>query len=116
MCVALPLVNKPGTSISCDTQADALARFAAAGAQNGLDGKNHLFPVSPGNTTTANTGGHSTSDDDCGDNDPTPDNNDGSDDCDDDDGNTDQGGSGNDDDCDDDAPPQSGANSADSTD
>ncbi|KAI0291651.1 hypothetical protein B0F90DRAFT_1812095 [Multifurca ochricompacta] len=29
-CVALPLVNKPGTSITCDTQADADARIATA--------------------------------------------------------------------------------------
>ncbi|KAJ3479164.1 hypothetical protein NLI96_g9255 [Meripilus lineatus] len=37
-CVALPLVNKAGTSIACTTQADALARIAATGAQGGLTG------------------------------------------------------------------------------
>ncbi|KAI0071539.1 hypothetical protein K474DRAFT_1606787, partial [Panus rudis PR-1116 ss-1] len=31
-CVALPLVNKPGTSIACDTKEDAIARMQAAGA------------------------------------------------------------------------------------
>ncbi|KAF8503102.1 hypothetical protein BU17DRAFT_101799 [Hysterangium stoloniferum] len=31
-CVALPLVNKPGTSITCDTTADRDARIAATGA------------------------------------------------------------------------------------
>jgi len=47
-CFALPLDNKPGTSTTCDTQADAEARIAATGAgalirraaftlQNGLD-------------------------------------------------------------------------------
>ena len=30
-CHVLPLVNKPGTSVSCDTEADKQARFAAAG-------------------------------------------------------------------------------------
>ncbi|OCH93946.1 hypothetical protein OBBRIDRAFT_712920, partial [Obba rivulosa] len=37
-CVALPLVNKPGTTISCDTQSDALQRFQDAGVQGGLTG------------------------------------------------------------------------------
>lgn len=32
ICVALPLVNKPGTSITCDTAADRDARIAATGA------------------------------------------------------------------------------------
>ncbi|KAF8590279.1 hypothetical protein K439DRAFT_1330579 [Ramaria rubella] len=31
-CTALPLVNSPGTSIACDTQADATARVQASGA------------------------------------------------------------------------------------
>jgi len=31
-CVALPLVNSPGTSITCDTAADEAARIAATGA------------------------------------------------------------------------------------
>ncbi|KAI0045712.1 hypothetical protein FA95DRAFT_1495149 [Auriscalpium vulgare] len=37
-CAALPLVNKAGTSITCDTQDDALARIAATGATGGLTG------------------------------------------------------------------------------
>jgi len=37
-CVALPLVNKPGTSITCDTKADAEARIASTGATGGLLG------------------------------------------------------------------------------
>ncbi|KAF8513823.1 hypothetical protein BU17DRAFT_6346, partial [Hysterangium stoloniferum] len=32
ICIALPLVNKPGTSITCDTAADRDARIAATGA------------------------------------------------------------------------------------
>lgn len=38
MCAALPLVNKAGTSITCTTQADAIARIAATGATGGLTG------------------------------------------------------------------------------
>ncbi|KAH9989082.1 hypothetical protein BJV74DRAFT_458223 [Russula compacta] len=38
-CVALPLVNKPGTSITCDTQQDAETRIANTGATGGLVGK-----------------------------------------------------------------------------
>jgi hypothetical protein len=37
-CVALPLVNKPGTSITCDTAADAAARFTASGVSGGISG------------------------------------------------------------------------------
>ncbi|KAI0695703.1 hypothetical protein BC835DRAFT_1414672 [Cytidiella melzeri] len=37
-CVALPLVNSPGTSITCDTQADAATRIAATGATGGISG------------------------------------------------------------------------------
>ncbi|GBE86208.1 hypothetical protein BKA93DRAFT_748474 [Sparassis latifolia] len=37
-CFALPLVNKQGTSIACTTQADALARIQATGAQGGVTG------------------------------------------------------------------------------
>ncbi|KAG1732485.1 hypothetical protein EDB19DRAFT_1831308 [Suillus lakei] len=37
-CAALPLVNSAGTSITCTTNADALARIAATGAQGGLTG------------------------------------------------------------------------------
>ncbi|KAH9479464.1 hypothetical protein JR316_0008058 [Psilocybe cubensis] len=37
-CVALPLVNSRGTSITCDTTADALARIQATGATGGITG------------------------------------------------------------------------------
>ncbi|ELU36375.1 proline-rich protein [Rhizoctonia solani AG-1 IA] len=37
-CFALPLVNKAGTSITCDTEADAAARIAATGATGGVRG------------------------------------------------------------------------------
>ncbi|PFH51909.1 hypothetical protein AMATHDRAFT_74604 [Amanita thiersii Skay4041] len=37
-CAALPLVNSRGTSITCTTQADALARIQATGATGGLTG------------------------------------------------------------------------------
>ncbi|KAH9941476.1 hypothetical protein B0H21DRAFT_884815 [Amylocystis lapponica] len=39
-CLALPLVNKAGTSLSCTTQSDAAARIAAAGATGGVTGSN----------------------------------------------------------------------------
>lgn len=38
ICAALPLVNSPGTSITCTTQADAVTRIANTGAQGGLTG------------------------------------------------------------------------------
>jgi len=38
-CFALPLVNKPGTSLVCDVPSDANARFEAAGVQGGPDGE-----------------------------------------------------------------------------
>lgn len=38
VCAALPLVNKPGTSIACDTSDDVAARIAATGATGGVDG------------------------------------------------------------------------------
>lgn len=37
-CVALPLVNKAGTSVTCDTEADAIARIQAAGGSASLTG------------------------------------------------------------------------------
>ncbi|KZT21148.1 hypothetical protein NEOLEDRAFT_1139771 [Neolentinus lepideus HHB14362 ss-1] len=37
-CAALPLVNSPGTSVTCTTQADAVARIARTGATGGLTG------------------------------------------------------------------------------
>jgi len=41
-CVALPLVNKPGTSVTCDTPQDAATRISATGAQGGLLGKREI--------------------------------------------------------------------------
>ncbi|KAH9019133.1 hypothetical protein EDB85DRAFT_584607 [Lactarius pseudohatsudake] len=41
-CVALPLVNKPGTSVTCDTPQDAQDRIAATGATGGLVGKREV--------------------------------------------------------------------------
>jgi hypothetical protein len=38
ICAALPLVNKPGTSIACTTESDALARIKATGATGGITG------------------------------------------------------------------------------
>ncbi|KAI9445995.1 hypothetical protein H4582DRAFT_1804154 [Lactarius indigo] len=38
-CVALPLVNKPGTSVTCDTAQDAATRIGATGAKGGVLGK-----------------------------------------------------------------------------
>jgi len=37
-CMALPLVNKPGTTVTCDRLDDGLARFAASGVSSSLDG------------------------------------------------------------------------------
>lgn len=37
-CFALPLVNKAGTSLTCDTESDAAARIAATGATGGIRG------------------------------------------------------------------------------
>lgn len=39
-CAALPLVNKPGTSIACTTQSDVDARIAATGANTGNSSAN----------------------------------------------------------------------------
>lgn len=37
-CFALPLVNSRGTSITCDTEADAQSRITASGAKGGITG------------------------------------------------------------------------------
>jgi len=37
-CYILPLVNKAGTSATCDTEADALARIEATGVEGGITG------------------------------------------------------------------------------
>ena len=49
-CAALPLVNSPGTSITCTTQADLDARIAATGA---TDAGNHDAGASSVATSTA---------------------------------------------------------------
>jgi len=38
-CFALPLVNSAGTSVTCDTEADATTRVANTGATGGLNGR-----------------------------------------------------------------------------
>jgi len=45
VCVALPLVNKPGTSITCDTAADRDARIAATGATSATPAARAPAPV-----------------------------------------------------------------------
>lgn len=63
MCVALPLVNSKGTSITCDTQADALARIQATGVSGGLDGTGSSSSSPSGSSdTTTSTSSSSTSD------------------------------------------------------
>lgn len=37
-CFALPLVNSPGTSVTCATEADAVSRIADTGATGGIQG------------------------------------------------------------------------------
>jgi len=39
-CLALPLVNSAGTTITCTTQSDAISRIAATGSTGGLTGSN----------------------------------------------------------------------------
>ncbi|KAF7356645.1 hypothetical protein MVEN_00999000 [Mycena venus] len=57
VCAALPLVNKQGTSISCDTMGDVAARIAATGATGGVDGST--------NSETEDADAGSDSDSDC---------------------------------------------------
>jgi len=38
VCAALPLVNSPGTSVTCTTEEDAITRIGNTGAQGGLTG------------------------------------------------------------------------------
>ena len=47
-CYALPLVNKAGTSLACDTQEDSKARFEAAGVSGGTDGSDTTSTPSTG--------------------------------------------------------------------
>jgi hypothetical protein len=50
VCAALPLVNTPGTSVSCDSQSDIDARIAASGANSADNGN----PSSNTSTTGSN--------------------------------------------------------------
>ncbi|KAF7370650.1 hypothetical protein MSAN_00698000 [Mycena sanguinolenta] len=52
VCAALPLVNKPGTSIACDTTSDVAARIAATGATGGIDGSASSDSTSDSGTAT----------------------------------------------------------------
>ncbi|KAF8912912.1 hypothetical protein CPB84DRAFT_1841352 [Gymnopilus junonius] len=54
ICAALPLVNSPGTSITCTTEADLAQRIAATGAQT------NSTTQMPSTTTSAATGSAST--------------------------------------------------------
>lgn len=47
-CYALPLVNKAGTSLACDTQEDSKSRFEAAGVSGGIDGSDSSSTSSTG--------------------------------------------------------------------
>ncbi|GJJ10819.1 hypothetical protein Clacol_005047 [Clathrus columnatus] len=88
-CAALPLVNKVGTSITCDTQSDAIARIAATGVQGGLTGSgsdsmssfvdNSTTSASGTNATTTdgNDGEGDDDGDDCSDDDDGEDGSDG---------------------------------------
>lgn len=54
-CLALPLVNKAGTSIACTTVADAVARIAATGATGGITGSGGAgAPAAPSSSTPNN--------------------------------------------------------------
>ncbi|GJE93370.1 hypothetical protein PsYK624_095290 [Phanerochaete sordida] len=53
MCVALPLVNAEGTTVTCDTQADALGRMQDAGVDASLTGNNTVASGSPEPSTIA---------------------------------------------------------------
>lgn len=59
-CAALPLVNKPGTSIACDTKADIDARIAATGAKgnNAADTGANDNGGNKGNNNGGNKGGN----------------------------------------------------------
>ncbi|KAJ7876797.1 hypothetical protein B0H13DRAFT_2054731 [Mycena leptocephala] len=65
VCAALPLVNKPGTSIACDTSSDVAARIAATGAPGGVDGSASSTP----SASSPDSDSDSDSDPDCDDSD-----------------------------------------------
>ena len=54
-CTALPLVNSPGTSITCTTQADLDARIAATGATDAGNNDSGASSVATATTTKVAT-------------------------------------------------------------
>ncbi|KAG6857453.1 hypothetical protein H0H87_003520 [Tephrocybe sp. NHM501043] len=52
-CFAVPLVNSAGTSITCDTEDDAIARIAATGATGGLTGNGDVSGTTDSQTQAA---------------------------------------------------------------
>ncbi|KAI0033388.1 hypothetical protein K488DRAFT_47862 [Vararia minispora EC-137] len=54
-CFALPLVNKAGTSLTCDTAADAAARIAATGVSGGVDGSGSSSGSSSGSGSASSS-------------------------------------------------------------
>ncbi|KAJ7334080.1 hypothetical protein DFH08DRAFT_925775 [Mycena albidolilacea] len=63
VCAALPLVNKPGTSITCDTTGDVADRIAATGATGGVDGSASASSTS--STSSEEAAADPDSDSDC---------------------------------------------------
>ncbi|KAJ7504442.1 hypothetical protein B0H11DRAFT_1982359 [Mycena galericulata] len=63
VCAALPLVNEAGTSITCDTSADAAARIAATGATGVVDGSAQSTTSSLSGSDSASSESDSDSDD-----------------------------------------------------
>ncbi|KAG6866557.1 hypothetical protein C0991_002042 [Blastosporella zonata] len=51
-CFALPLVLSAGTTLTCDTEADAIARFAATGVTGGITGNGAVAATTKSQTTT----------------------------------------------------------------
>ncbi|KAJ6591633.1 hypothetical protein DFH09DRAFT_1417541 [Mycena vulgaris] len=66
VCAALPLVNKAGTSIACDTSSDVAARIAATGATGGVDGSSQS---TAGDSSDSDSSDSDSSDSDCDDDD-----------------------------------------------
>ncbi|KAK7012250.1 hypothetical protein R3P38DRAFT_1586593 [Favolaschia claudopus] len=64
ICAALPLVNKPGTSIACDTASDVAARIAATGATGDVNGAASSTTPSSDDDDCSSEGDDSDSDND----------------------------------------------------
>lgn len=75
VCAALPLVNKAGTSVSCDSQSDVDARIAATGAKDGGNDNKSSDPSSKSNSKS-NNGNNGQNGTDQGNNNDQKDNND----------------------------------------